>query len=192
MSDNPFESPQVDLTLPDGPPAAMAYGGRLTLASFGARSGGKIGALFGLVGGAALSGVLGAIHASVELGGRPSGMGIELVLAGAVLGAVFSCVLGAIVGAWLGGVCERRPGLIGRGAMLLGGIASAIGAATFTGIAAGLLFDGEPFSEAPRAGEWIAGCAAFGAVLGFIGGAISGRRIGEYDRWRRSLAPPPD
>jgi hypothetical protein len=124
----------------------------------------------------------------MELGGRTSPYGVESVIVVAIAGAVLSGILGATVGSWLGGLCERRPGLLGPTANMLGGIATAIGAAAYTAIAAGLLFDSEPFNASSWPRAWIAACGAYGFVLGYVGGVISARRIAAYARWREEVS----
>jgi hypothetical protein len=187
MLDNPFQSPQVDLTLPDGTAPTAAYAGRLSLAAFGAWTGAKIGALFGLVGGSVLGLTLALLFIPpVELGGPPGEFGaLELILAGGLGGALLSAALGALVGRSLGQICEWRQETLGDVAEWAGGVLSALGAAMYTTIGAALLFDNAPFNRT----EWptlsLVVCGAYAAAWGFAGGLILTRKIVNYDRWRR-------
>lgn len=186
MLDNPFQSPQVDLTLADGAAPTAAYAGRLSLAAFGAWTGAKIGAVFGLVGGGVLGFSLAFIHLKFELGGPPVEFGaMDLMLAGGIGGAVLSAALGAMIGRSLGQICEWRQETLGDVAKWAGGVLSALGAAMYTTIGAALLFDNAPFNRT----EWptlsLVACGAYAAAWGFAGGLILTRRIVNYDRWRR-------
>ncbi len=187
MHDNPFQSPQVDLTLPDRAAPTRAYVGKLSLASFGVWSGAKLGAFFGAVGGGLLATVLAMIHLQMQLGGPPVNIGsLDFILIGTIGGAICSAALGSLVGLSLGQICEWRRPSTSEAAYWIGAMMSAIGAAIFTTIAAAALFDSEPFNQS----EWpivsILACGAYAAACGFMGGWVSVRRIIAYDLWRRA------
>ncbi len=186
MLDNPFQSPQVDLTLADGAAPIATYAGRLSLAAYGAWTGTRIGALFGLFGGSVLGLALALIHLQFQLGGPTVEFGAaDLISAGGVGGAVLSAALGAMIGRSLGQICEWRQETLGDVAKWAGGVLSALGAAMYTTIGAALLFDNGPFNRT----EWptlsLVACGAYAAAWGFAGGLILTRKIVNYDRWRR-------